>query len=73
VAACIGSVLGVCTLHCSLTQSTSEQCNVHTPIRVSPANFDTIHFASENHINTVLDTLLFITDLLIYVATSPTI
>jgi hypothetical protein len=59
----------------SLTQSTSEQCNIHihTPTRVSPVNFDTIHFVLGNPINTVLDTLLFITDLLIYAATSPPI
>jgi len=28
----------------SLTQSTAEQYNVQTPVRVSPANFDTIHY-----------------------------
>jgi len=42
-----------------------------TPTRVSPANFDMTHFVLENPIITVLDTLLFITDLLIYVGTSP--
>jgi hypothetical protein len=31
----------------------------------SPANFDTTYFVLENPIITVLDTLLFITDLLI--------
>ena len=28
----------------SLTQSTAEQCNTQTPVSVSPANFDTIHY-----------------------------
>jgi hypothetical protein len=28
----------------SLTQSNSDQCNIHTLTRVSPTNFDTIHF-----------------------------
>jgi len=55
----------------SLTQSTAEQCNIHTPTRVSPASFDTIHFVLENPIITVHDILLYITDLLIYAATSP--
>jgi len=54
----------------SLTQ-TAEQCNMHTPTRVISANFDTIHFVLENPIITVLDKLLFITDLLIYAATPP--
>jgi hypothetical protein len=54
-----------------LTQSNSEQCNIHTSTRVSPANIDTIHFVLENPIITVLDTLLFITDLPIYAAKSP--
>jgi len=28
----------------SLTQSTSEQCNIHTSTGVSPTNFDMIYF-----------------------------
>jgi hypothetical protein len=61
VAAYIGSVLAdVCTSHCSGIESTPEQCDIHTSASVRPANFGMIQFG--NYINTVPDTLLFITD-----------
>ena len=44
--------------------------HTHTD-KLSPVYFDMIHFVLENPIITVLDTLLFITDLLVHAATTP--
>jgi hypothetical protein len=58
----------------SLAQSDSEQCGRHIPARVSPANFDTIHFISfyfQNPIVAALDAVIFIADLITYAATPP--
>ena len=73
-------------LHILLLPSTAEQCNIHTNKRTQTlththththtnngksSQFRSIHFVLENPINTVLDTLLYITDPPIYAATPP--
>jgi len=58
----------------SLAQSGSEQCGRHTPARVSPAVFDTVHlisFCFQNPVVAMFDAMFFIADLTIYAATPP--
>jgi hypothetical protein len=56
----------------SLFPNSATHTHTHTHTNKSKSNnFDTIHFVLENPLITVLDTLLFNTELLIYAATSP--